>query len=325
MIPKTRIPKTNLDVSRLALGCVTFGREIDQTSSFAVLDHALESGITLFDTAEAYGGGQARATRLRTLGVDDQREVSGEMHSSELILGRWMKARRSREKIVLQTKVTPPHGKQRILDSIDASLKRLGTDVIDIFMFHAPDPKTPLIEGLHAIGIAQKAGKIRHVGCSNFSTGQIHDALELAAVSSLPRIVVTQPIYNLAVRDIEDALLPACKKLGVAVEAHSPLGAGFLTGKYDPVTRKAPPGSRFDVLPAHTNIYFHDEKFRAVSRLHALSASTGIPVPLLAVAWVWKNSEVDVVLMGARTTQHIDNAIRATSIQFDSQWDAQLR
>lgn len=321
-MPRRRLGSTPFDVARISLGCVTFGREIDEEASFRVLDDALERGINLLDTAEAYGGGQAREGRRKAAGIEDVREASGEFHSSELILGRWLASRRCRDRIILQTKVTPPLGRQRILEAVDASLQRLQTSVIDLYLFHAPDPQTPIEQGLEAMAKCIRAGKVRHVGCSNFTAGQLQSALELAK-GGLPKLEVVQSNYNLVVRDIEQSLLPLCRQRQVGVQTYSPLGAGFLTGKYD-AAADLPAGSRFHIVPGHTRIYFHEEKFAVVRRLRALSQRVGIPAPRLAAAWVLKNQDVDTVLFGARTADHLDNAFAAAQLPFEPQWEAEL-
>jgi aryl-alcohol dehydrogenase-like predicted oxidoreductase len=304
---------------------VTFGREIDEATSIEILDHATDCGINLLDTAEAYGGGQAREGRRRTQGVSDVREVTGDFHSSELIVGRWLAARPGRRnRVVVQTKVTPPLTRRRLLESLDASLGRLRTDVIDVFLIHAFDPTTPLVETLEALGEAVRKGKIRFAGCSNLSAEQLNQALDLAEAEGLPRLGVTQFNYNLAVRDAESTLLPLCQRRGVGVETYSPLGAGFLTGKYDPGTRALPPGSRFHVVPGHADVYFHPEKFRVAQRLGDLSERSGVPVPELAVGWVLNNPAVDTVLVGARTVGHVASAIRATGLTFKQEWAEDL-
>jgi len=314
-VRRRRLGRTPFEVGRLSLGCATFGREIDEAASFGLLDFAIEAGINLLDTSEGYGGGQAREGRRRSLGVEDVREVSGEFHSSELIIGRWLAQRRCRERIILQTKALPPLGRARIGEAIDASLRRLQTHYLDLFLFHAPDPATPLRESLEGLVEPLRAGKIRAAGCSNFSAGQLREAIELSrGDGSLPRLEVTQFNYNLAMRDAEAELLPLCAREGVGVQTYSPLGAGFLTGKYDPVAQSAPAGSRFDVMPGHRDVYFQEEKFRAAQRLREHADRVGVPVAQLAVAWVLGNPAVDTVLIGARTTAHIESALAAESL-----------
>ena len=128
---------------RLALGCTTFGREIPEETAFALMDYAVAHGITLFDTAEAYGGGQARAYRRDRLGIDDTREVSGEMHSSEKIIGRWLKSRGCRDQITLVTKVTRDFTRAHVRAALEASLSRLQTDRVDLYLYHSFDQTTP--------------------------------------------------------------------------------------------------------------------------------------------------------------------------------------
>lgn len=311
---------TGIEVSRIGLGCVTFGREIDEVSSLALLDHAVASGITLLDTAADYGGGQARAHRLRQSGVTDVREVSDEWSSSERILGQWLATRRSRDRVVLQTKLLPPLTRGHIVESLNESLRRLRSDAVDVYLLHAFDPQTPLDESLEGLGQVLRAGKARAVGCSNFTDQQLLQAHGLAMDGSLPHLGVSQTNYNLVVRDAAQSLFEACRRLNVGVQTYSPLGAGFLTGKYHPSAPAPPPGTRFHVMPGHAQVYFHDEKFEVVRRLLELSNRTGIPAVQLAVAWVLKHPLVDCTLIGARTALHIDNALAATELSFPNEW-----
>jgi 1-deoxyxylulose-5-phosphate synthase len=297
-VQRKRLGRTSLDVGRLSLGCVTFGREIDEATSFAILDHATDSGMNLLDTAPVYGGGQ-----------------------SETIVGRWLADRGCRDRVLVQTKLLPPLNGQHVAESLEASLRRLQTDYLDLLLFHAADPQTPIAESLEAIGNAIRAGKVRFAGCSNFSADQLRTAIDAAEVRALPRLDATQFNYNLAVRDAEDALFPLCHERGVGVQTYSPLGAGFLTGKYDPAAPDLPAGSRFDVLPGHRDVYFHADKFKVARRLREFALRTGVPLPQLAVAWVLKNPHVDTVLVGARTLAHVDSAVAALSLDFDRGWD----
>ena len=279
-----RLGKTDIQVSRLGLGCVTFGREIDEATSGRLMSSALDFGITLIDTAEAYGGGQARQYRRNTLGVDDVREASSEMHSSEKIVGRWLKASGNRSRVVLQTKVTTNFTKQHIQEAIDASLERLQTDWIDLYLFHSFDAKTPLEEGLEALTRAVEQGKIRVAGCSNFSAVQLRECLTISSNREFQRLEEVQPPYSLVERSIESDLLPLCVKEQIAVVSYSPLGAGFLSGKYE--RGSVPKGSRFDVIPGHADLYFSDQKFAIVERLRQKSAETGHSMVRLAMGWV---------------------------------------
>ena len=311
-------------VSRLGLGCATFGREINEARSFQIMDAALERGITLFDTAEAYGGGQSRQYRRDHLGVEDVREVSSEMHSSERILGRWLKSRGVRSQVIIQTKVSPNKSEAQIQEALEASLGRLQTDCVDLYLFHSYDPNVPMEEGLAALDRGEKSGKIRCSGCSNFSAEQLSEALGLSRRKNLPRLRVIQPIYNLAHREIEMDLLSLCRRQKIGVVTYSPLGAGFLAGKYTANQDKIPKGTRFDVIPGHVDVYFHEGSFRIVERLRRMASRTGFPMVQLAMRWVLNREQVDSVLIGARKNGHLDNAFQAMEMNFPSEWMAEM-
>jgi aryl-alcohol dehydrogenase-like predicted oxidoreductase len=319
-----RLGKTDIEVSRIGLGCTTFGREIDEATSFQILDYALAKSITLLDTAEAYGGGQAREYRRRSLGVDDVREVSGEMHSSEKIIGRWLTSRGCRDQIVLQTKVSTNFTQAHVTAAVDASLERLQTDFIDLYLFHSYDPNTPLEEALEAMTRVIQAGKIRAAGCSNFAADQLRSTLQISRRNGLARMEVTQPNYNLVCREIEADLLPLCREQDVAVITYSPLGAGFLTGKYTPDRKAIPKGTRFDVIEDHADIYFSERNFRVVDRLRQKAQATGVPMARLALGWVLRNPDVTSVLVGARSTSHLDNALQAMTMDFPEAWAVEM-
>ena len=194
---------TGIRASRLGLGCATFGREITQEDAFRIMDAAVERGITLFDTAEAYGGGQAREYRKKYLGVDDQREVSGEMHSSERIVGRWLQSTGMRNRIVLLTKVTTDFSRHHVGEAIAGSLERLQTEFVDLYLYHQFDANTPVEEAAEAASAVQRMGLARAVGCSNYTAPQLRDALMASAARLLTPFQVIESNYNLAVRDIE--------------------------------------------------------------------------------------------------------------------------
>ncbi len=318
-----RLGRSGINVSRLGLGCVNFGREIDEAGSFQIMDAALERGITLFDTAESYGGGQARQYRRNLLGVDDVREVSGEMHSSERILGRWLKSRGVRSQVTIQTKVSANKSEKQVRQALDASLHRLQTDCVDIYLFHKYDPNVPLEGGLAALDQGKESGKIRCSGCSNFSADQLSAALGLSRENGLPRLEVIQPNYNLACREIETDLLPLCRLEEIGVVTYSPLGAGFLTGKYAADRSTIPKGTRFDVIPGHVDLYFHERSFRVVEHLRQKSAQTGLSMVQLALGWVLHREGVDAVLIGARSTGHLENGLRAMEMDFPGGWMAE--
>jgi 1-deoxyxylulose-5-phosphate synthase len=323
-VEKRRLGKTSIEVSRVGLGCATFGREIDEATAFQIMDYAIEKGINFFDTAEIYGGGQSREYRRKYLGVDDVREVSHEYHSSERIIGRWLKARGCRQEIVLESKVQTNFTRAHIAEALDASLERLQTDRIDSYLFHSFDASNPLEEGLAAMTLAVKSGKIRVAGCSNFTAEQLTSALELSERHGWTRMEITQPHYNLVAREAGSDLLPLCRKQQVATVGYSPLGAGFLAGKYTPDRNSFPKGSRFDVVPAFADLYFFDENFQVVERLRDFAAKVGVPMVRLALGWVLQNTDLTMALVGARTTAHIDNALLALEMDFPGEWMAQM-
>jgi aryl-alcohol dehydrogenase-like predicted oxidoreductase len=308
---------TGIRASRLGLGCATFGREITQEDAFRIMDAAVERGITLFDTAEAYGGGQAREYRKKYLGVDDEREVSGEMHSSERIVGRWLHSTGMRERIVLLTKVTTNFSRHHVGEAIAASLERLQTEFVDLYLYHQFDANTPVEEAAEAASAVQRMGLARAVGCSNYTAPQLRDALMASATRLLTPFQVIESNYNLAVRDIETELLPLAKRESLGVITYSPLGAGFLSGKYVPDRAAFPPGSRFDVIPGHADIYFSERNFALAGNLRALAERTGVPATQLALNWVLQNPAVDTVLIGARNIAHLDNALAALRLAPD--------
>ena len=292
--------QTDLTVSSLGLGCVTFGREIDQQRAFAIMDHALELGINLFDTAEAYAAGR-----------------------SEELIGQWMNERQNREQIVLATKVAGAQTREHILESAEQSLRRLQTDRIDLFKVHNWDPEVPLSETIDALNTLVEQGKARYIGSSNYDADQLAQALQESAASGCARMEATQPNYNLVVRDIEEALLPLCAEHQIGVVSYSPLGAGFLTGKYrrqGPV----PEGTRFDVIPGHQDIYFKDEYFNIVEGLRVKSTESGRSMIDLALAWVIGQPGISSVLVGARDTSQIDQAFAAEAAGLADEVRAEL-
>ena len=279
---------SDLRPSSLGLGCVTFGREIDEAASFGMIDRALEVGINLLDTAEAYGKG-----------------------ASEEVLGNYFHHTGRRDQFVLATKKLPSLAYQAVIDGLEASLRRLRTDRVDLYQMHAFDPRTPLEETFRALDKLVSDGKVRAIGCSNFSAANIEEAVEAGKGTECARLVSLQPNYNLAIRDIENEVLPVCVREGLGVLSYSPLGAGFLTGKFRR-GGEIPLGTRFDIIPGHQSIYLKDRLFDVVEGLEQIADETGIPMVQLALRWVMTRSRVTSVLIGGRRVAHIDQAIRAS-------------
>jgi aryl-alcohol dehydrogenase-like predicted oxidoreductase len=291
---------------------VSFGTEIDEESSYRVMDHALESGITFFDTAEAYDGAHSQRWRKRAFGVDDRREAT--MESSERIVGRWMQITGCRDYITLSTKLNPNTesggtgpGAENVHRGVAGSLERLGTDHMEVYLMHSPDRDTPIAETLAALTDEARSGRIELLGGSNYTTTEFREALDASASNSYSRFDVCQPAYSLIEPDDEEEMFPLCHSEGIAVTPYSPLGAGFLTGKYTRDRTQIPKGTRFDIKPSHVDVYFNEKNFRIVDRLRAKAAETGLPMVRLAMAWAMTNPLVTSTLVGARTTDHIDN------------------
>ncbi|MBX3012580.1 MAG: aldo/keto reductase [Caldilineaceae bacterium] len=285
-----KLGRTDLKVSAISLGAVTFSREIDQATAFTILDHAVDRGINLIDTAEAYNKG-----------------------GSETVVGEWLKASGKRDKVYVATKLIPPLTKARIPEAAEASLRRLQTDVIDLYQIHAFDKNTPLDESLEALGKLVTAGKVRYLGCSNFAAWQLCKALWRADVHGLPRLESVQPNYNLAIRDIEAELLPLCADQEIGVLSYSPLGAGFLTGKYSK-SWTAPQGTRFDIIPDHWAVYENPTSMNRMENLRTKSQETGVSMVQLAMAWVLGQPGITSTLIGCRNTTQVDQAFDAAAM-----------
>ena len=318
---RRRLGRTDLSIPALGLGCTTFGREIDDDTSFKIMDHALECGLTLFDTAESYGGGNANQYRRAYLGVDDVREVSDEMHSSELLIGRWLRERNCRDQIIVCTKVGPGNHPQNIARAVRDSSERLGVESIDLFMLHAWDEHVPISESLDALTQQIRAGRVRSIGCSNFTGVQLAESLQCSDQHGFARFEAIENVFNLASADAEQDVFRICAQQEISFIAYSPLAAGFLAGKYTPDRNVLPPGSRFDVIPGHCDVYFSPHNFRVVEQLRQKSEQTGQPMVFLAAAWVTSCPQVSCTLFGARRLAHLNNGIAA----FEKGLDPRLR
>jgi 1-deoxyxylulose-5-phosphate synthase len=278
---------TDKTISRIGLGCVTFGREIDRDASFAMMDHAVANGITLFDTAAAYGAG-----------------------ASEQIVGDWLASNRVKAgSITVATKVLPPYDDQHLVDAVDASLKRLSVDYIDILYLHRWDPFVATAGTLEALEGLVRAGKVRTLGASNFAVEQLDLAVLLQKEYGFSAFRFAQNNHNLAVSDCTPAFRYVCRLHGIDIITYSPLGAGFLTGKHQ---QGVQPGSRFDVVKGHQGVYFNDAAWRRLRRLQAVAAQTGYDPVLLALAWAL-HQPVTSTLVGGRTPAHLNQALAALS------------
>jgi len=302
-----RMGGTGLMVSEICLGTMTFGVQCDEALSRAILDRAAEAGVNFLDTADCYPIPMELATAGRT----------------EEILGRWLEGRRDR--FVVGSKCFFPmsadpldrgSSRRHVLASIEASLRRLKTDYIDLFQVHAFDPETPLEETLRALDDATRAGKIRHAGCSNFLAWELAKASLTAASLGIPGFVCTQPRYNALHRDIELDLLPLCADRGIGVIVFNPLAGGLLTGKHKP---EAPPtaGGRFSQELGASGVtyrerYWKEESLHAVARLTAFFAERGKSLATAAVAWVLRRPEMTAAIVGASRVEQLDGTLLAS-------------
>lgn len=275
--------------SPISLGCVTFGREIDQEAAFRLMDHAWGRGVTMFDTAAVYGQG-----------------------ASERIIGAWLAARSPRTGAVqIATKVYPPYGPDSIRRSVDASRQRLGVTRLDHLLLHTWDASAES-EAVHETlqGLVRD-GLVGTLGASNFDAVQLGRALAAQHKRGWAPFRLLQNNQNVAIRGVDESLLALCRSHDVAIVTYSPLGAGFLTGKHQGGVQ---PGSRFAVAPGHQDVYFNEVAQRRLKRLTEVSARTGHPMARLALAWALHQPGVSSVLIGGRTPAHLDQAFDALEL-----------
>lgn len=305
-----RFGRTGLKVSRLCLGTMTFGLQCDETTSFAILDEARAAGITFIDTADVYPLGGDFATAGRT----------------EEIVGRWLRGQR--EQFIVATKCAGPMGpaawqrgasRKHVLSAIDASLRRLGTDYVDLYQIHHYDDQTPIDETLAALDIVVKSGKARFVGCSNFQAYRVARALGRSEALGLASFVSVQPRYNLLFRQLERELLPMCAEEGLAVIPYNPLAGGLLTGKHRG-TAKAPEGGRFalgDAGRMYTDRYWKDAEFRFIEAMLPIAAEIGVEPATLAVAWVLANPAITSPIIGASRPGQFAVSVAVLGVSLD--------
>jgi aryl-alcohol dehydrogenase (NADP+) len=308
----TTLGRSGLTVSRLCLGTMTFGLQCDEGQSHAILNAAAEGGIDFLDTADVYPLGGDVSTVGRT----------------EEILGGWLKGKR--HSYIVATKCVGRMGPKRwdqgmsrkhILDAIEASLKRLGTDYVDLYQLHGFDPTTPLDEALEALDTVVRSGKARYVGVSNWMAHKLARAVGRTEVKNLARIASVQPRYNLLFRTFERDLLPLCHEEGIGVIPYNPLAGGLLTGKHK--QDSDPKGTRFTLGTAgsmYQQRYWHEREFETIEAFRALARDVGTSMTTLAVAWVLSNPAITAPIIGAsRPDQLVDNiaAIEAAPLSHD--------
>ena len=289
-----KLGRSGLDVSVVGLGANNFGRRLDQPATEQVIRRAVDVGVTLIDTANVYG------------------DTLSEQYIGESIEG-------IRDKLVLATKVASKMGdgpnqmgasRKHILEQVEGSLKRLGTDYIDLYQIHRPDPKTPIEETMRTLDDLVRQGKVRYVGCSNFAAWQVAQAMEVARSANLEGFVSAQPFYNMLKRDVEAELVPSCRRYGLGVLPYFPLANGFLTGKYQ--RGESPPeGTRLAGAGPRAGRILTDANFDVLEALESFASERDRSMVELAIAWLLGNPTVSSVIAGATKPSQVEANAKA--------------
>jgi 1-deoxyxylulose-5-phosphate synthase len=288
------LPDTGLKVSRICFGTMTYGSQTDEDVAGRMIGLCLDAGINFIDTANVYNKGL-----------------------SETIVGKLLKGRR--DKVVLATKVRGKMGDgpdesglspAAIRKAIDSSLQRLQTDYVDLYYLHQPDYEVPIEETLSAMDELVKAGKVRFPAISNYAAWQMAEIHCISQKNGYLPPFISQPMYNLLARSIEDEYLPFCKRYGVAVVPYNPLAGGLLTGKH---SRESKPiaGSRFDGNKMYLDRYWHEDDFAAVEELKTIARDAGKTLVELALQWVLSHDLVDSVILGASRLEQLEENLKA--------------
>jgi aryl-alcohol dehydrogenase-like predicted oxidoreductase len=286
-------PLTDLTVSRACFGALTFGMQADEAASARMVDLCLDHGVNFFDTANVYGFGV-----------------------SETMLGSILKGRR--DKIVLASKVRMKMGelpgesglsRAAMLRAIDESLARLQTDYLDLYYLHAPDWEVPIEETLEAMDRLVRAGKVRYPAISNYAGWQVCQMLWISEKNRYRPPLISQPMYNLLARGIEQEYIPMCRQFGIAMVVYNPLAGGLLTGKQQ---RERPlPGTRFDKVPMYIDRYWHPAYFDAVDELRGIAEKAGRSMIDLSLNWLLHHTPTDCVILGASTPTQLQQNLDA--------------
>ncbi|MEI6497600.1 MAG: aldo/keto reductase [Actinomycetota bacterium] len=311
-----RFGRTGLRVSKLCLGTMTFGGQCDEAQSFAIMDAAFEAGISFFDTADMYPANGAPVGQGLT----------------EEIIGRWMQGRR--DDVIVATKCFFPTGKRpweqgnsrhNIVRSVEGSLRRLGTDHVDLFQVHSWDSNTPIDETLQALDDVVRSGKVRYVGCSNVMAYQLARSIGRAEVLQTVRFDSVQPRYNMLFREFEREMFPLCADDHVAVIPYNPLAGGFLSGKHRPESDAT--GTRFaggDQGARYRERYWQGRMFDTVETLRGIAADAGVSLATLAMQWVLANPVVTSPIVGASRPEQLADAVAAVATPIDSAVKARI-
>lgn len=303
--------KSGLKVSRLCLGTMTLGEadensmmhgiSADEKASFEILDAALEGGINFFDSADVYG----------------------QDGLSERVFGNWLKERGCRDQVVVATKMRfrmrpdvngTGASRYRIRETVEASLKRLGTDRIDLYQIHMQDKDTPEEETLRALDDLVRQGKVLYIGASNYAAYRLTESQWLSRVQHLERFVSLQAQYSLMVRDLEREHVPLCDQYGLGILPWSPLAGGFLSGRYKK-GQTAPEGSRYGKWESRYKEFDKERNWRILDALSAVAKETGKSHTQIALAWLLHQPAVCSCIFGARTKKQLLDNLGAVEVE----------
>ncbi len=289
-----RLGSSGLHVSTVGLGTNNFGFRMDEESSITVARHAVDEGINFIDTADSYGNGL-----------------------SEERIG--MALKDNRHDVIIASKAGNPVGdgpnkrgasRHHIMNQVEASLRCLQTDYIDLYQVHRPDPNTPIEEAMRALDDLVHQGKVRYIGCSNFAAWQVSEANWTARANSLNQFVTVQPEYNMLNRTVELELVPFCHEFNIGILPFYPLASGFLTGKYrqgEPV----PEGTRLAGSQRAQGNTLTEKNFAMLAKLETFAEERGHPMVELAIAWLLGNSAVSSVIAGATKNEQVTANVKA--------------
>jgi aryl-alcohol dehydrogenase-like predicted oxidoreductase len=295
-----RMGRTGLKVSEICLGTMTFGHGADETEARRIVDLALDAGVNFFDTANTYAEGQ-----------------------SEVLLGKALQGRR--DSCVVATKFFNPTGpgpndsgmsRAHIMQAIEASLRRLQTEYLDLYYIHHVDVQTPLEEMLRALDDLVRQGKVRYLACSNYEAWRLMEALWISDSKDWARFECYQPQYSLVVRDIEQELIPLCRYKGLGVVVWSPLAGGYLSGKYHPGQRSVA-GARSEEQWAYPQRYFAPNADETLAALLAVAQELGRSPAQVALRWVLEQPAITAAIIGARTVEQARDNLQAGSFRLE--------
>jgi len=285
---------TDLTVSRLCFGTLTLGASMDESAAARAIDRCLAAGINFFDTANVYNKGAA-----------------------ETILGKALSGRRQKailaSKVGFKTGVSPDESglsRAAICKALEATLRRLQTDYLDLYYLHLPDYSVPIEGTLAAMEEAVRAGKVRYPAVSNYAAWQVCEIHWIAEKSGFRPPRVSQPMYNVLTRGIEGEYLAFCKRFNVAVVPYNPLAGGLLSGKQS--KQRGPiPGTRFDGNRLYMDRYWHDDYFAAVEELSAVARGAGKTLVELSYQWLLSQAQVDSIILGASRLEQLEENLKA--------------